>query len=132
MHQRINQLTNLVTKAKAQILLNALERATASQQQEQQQQEQQEQQRQAEAQRRQYNLEIEQQVQAFESASDSSWAAATKRYPQFADPNSELIKKYLEIQKRLTEERNPIMDRSDYPKRIADMAATELKITLKQ
>jgi hypothetical protein len=65
----------------------------------------------------------------FEAASEASRMTAGKRYPQFADPNSELTKKYLEIQKRLTEEHNPIMDSSDYPERIADMADAELKIT---
>jgi hypothetical protein len=49
-----------------------------------------------------------------------------KRYPQLGDPNSELGKKYLEVRKRLSDENNSIMEYSDSPERVADMAAAEL------
>jgi hypothetical protein len=97
-----------------------------------------EQQRQLEAQRQQQQREVEEQwrqyyaAKQFEDACQASRIEAAKRYPEFADPNSELTKKYLEIQKRLTEERSAIMDDSDYPKHIADMAAKELGIAPKQ
>jgi hypothetical protein len=66
--------------------------------------------------------------QQFEAGFMASKNVARARYPQLGDPNSDLTKKYLEIQKRLTEERSPIMGYSNYPERIADMAAGELKI----
>jgi hypothetical protein len=70
--------------------------------------------------------------QQFEAASMASRIAAGKRYPQLSDPNSELTRKYLEIVKRLSDEKSPIMNDSNASERIADMAASELKIAPKQ
>jgi predicted nucleic acid-binding Zn-ribbon protein len=70
--------------------------------------------------------------QQFEAASMASRIAAGKRYPQLSDPNSELTRKYLEIVKRLSDEKSPIINDSNASERIADMAASELKIAPKQ
>jgi len=69
------------------------------------------------------------------SAQDEAMASrirAAQRYPELADPNSELTRKYLEIASRLSTEGSPLVKAPDAAERIADMAAGELKIAPKQ
>ena len=81
---------------------NALERLAAqrrsaeqqaAEQQRQLEAQRQQQQREANEQWRQYYAAIEQQTQQFEAKCQVSRIEAGKRYPQFADPDSELTKK---------------------------------------